>query len=51
MTDQDLRAAVAAGVLGAEDSYRALLRSIVETGPGNLRGPGVVDLPSRRDDR
>ena len=27
----DLRAAVAAGVLGAEDSYRALLGSIVET--------------------
>jgi GAF domain-containing protein len=27
---EDLRAAVAAGVLGAEDSYRALLRSIVE---------------------
>ena len=27
----DLRAAVAAGVLGAEESYRALLRSIVET--------------------
>jgi GAF domain-containing protein len=26
----DLRAAVAAGVLGAEESYRALLRSIVE---------------------
>jgi len=31
MTDQDLRAAVAAGVLGAEDAYRQLLRSIVET--------------------
>jgi GAF domain-containing protein len=29
MTD-DLRAAVAAGVLGAEESYRALLQSIVE---------------------
>jgi GAF domain-containing protein len=27
---EDLRAAVAAGVLGAEESYRALLRSIVE---------------------
>jgi GAF domain-containing protein len=28
---EDLRAAVAAGVLGAEENYRALLRSIVET--------------------
>ena len=27
---EDMRAAVAAGVLGAEESYRALLRSIVE---------------------
>ena len=26
----DLRAAVAAGALGSEDSYRALLQSIVE---------------------
>jgi GAF domain-containing protein len=30
MADGDLRAAVAAGVLGAEDLYRQLLRSIVE---------------------
>ena len=28
--DQDLRAAVAAGALGAEESYRELLQSIVE---------------------
>ena len=30
MSDDDLRAAVAAGVLGSEDSHRALLQSIVE---------------------
>ena len=30
MPDSDLRAAVAAGVIGAEDAHRALLRSIVE---------------------
>ena len=31
MADQDLRAAVAAGVLGVEQNYRDLLRSIVDT--------------------
>ena len=31
MADQDLRAAVAAGVLGVEQDYRDLLRSIVDT--------------------
>jgi GAF domain-containing protein len=31
MTESDFRAAVAAGLTGAEESYRALLRSIVET--------------------
>ena len=31
MADQDLRAAVAAGVLGIEQDYRDLLRSIVDT--------------------
>ncbi len=30
MADDDLRAAVAAGVIGAEDAHRALLRSIVD---------------------
>jgi GAF domain-containing protein len=30
MPDDDLRAAVAAGVIGAEDAHRALLRSIVD---------------------
>lgn len=36
MTD-DMRAAVAAGVLGAEESYRALLQSIVEVARGIFR--------------
>ncbi|MBA2383590.1 MAG: hypothetical protein H0V68_02865, partial [Actinobacteria bacterium] len=31
MADADLRAAVAAGVLGIEQAYRDLLRSIVDT--------------------
>ena len=31
MADSDLRAAVAAGVMGAEEAHRALLKSIVET--------------------
>jgi GAF domain-containing protein len=31
VTESDFRAAVAAGLAGAEESYRALLRSIVET--------------------
>ena len=30
MSDNDFRAAVAAGVIGSDDGYRALLRSIVE---------------------
>ena len=38
MTDRDeLRAAVAAGVLGSEDAYRELLRSIVEVARGIFR--------------
>src|SRR6185437_12871670 len=30
VTEDEFRAAVAAGVIGAEDAYRSLLRSIVE---------------------
>ena len=52
MTDQDLRAAVAAGVLGAEDSYRALLRSIVETARAIFaaRASSIFLLDERTDE-
>jgi GAF domain-containing protein len=47
----DLRAAVAAGALGSEDSYRALLQSIVEVARaifGAVAGEGAGDLVGQR---
>ena len=52
MTERaDLRAAVAAGVVGSEESFRALLRVDRRGRARDLRRQGVVDLPARRGDR
>ena len=46
----DLNAAVAAGVLGSEERFRELLRSVVEVARAIFARQGVVDLPPRRGD-
>ena len=52
MTDEpDLRAAVAAGVVGSEESFRALLARNRRGRALDLRRQGVVDPPPRRGDR
>ena len=47
----DLRAAVAAGVLGADDAFRALLQATVETARGIFHAKAASVLPARRGDR
>ena len=49
MSDE-LRAAVAAGVVGSEESFRALAAVGRRGGPRDLRREGVLDLPARRGD-
>ena len=44
----DLRAAVAAGVVGSSEGFHNLLAAITEVARGDLRCDGVVDPPPRR---
>ena len=46
--NDDLRAAVAAGALGSEESYRELLQSDRGGRAGDLRRQGLLGLPLRR---
>ena len=51
MTDDALRAAVAAGVLASEDSHRALLQATVEVARGIFYAKASSVSPLRRSRR
>jgi len=46
----ELRAAVAAGVLGSEAQYRALLQSVVDVARAIFKAEGLLDPVTRHRD-